>query len=179
MKRNDAPVLSAFPDDLVLTPIARWPTTLPEESQRVVLDTPIEQRLRVREREIGEARDTPPQVSIVIVTLDGLVFTRLCLESLLAMPTLDRLRSDRRRQRIERRDGRVSRASWPRATRACVSSRNDRNTGFAAATNQRRRASRAATVVVLLNNDTIVDRRMARADCRSSRGSSGSACSGR
>jgi GT2 family glycosyltransferase len=153
MKRNPT-----FPDDLVLTPIARWPTTLPEESLRTVIDTPIEQRLR-EVREPRDARDTPPQVSIIIVTLDGLVFTRLCLESLLTTPTaiafeaipfevivVDNGSSDGTvgyLRQLAARDARVRVFE------------NERNLGFAAATNRGAALAHGA-VVVLLNNDTIV-----------------------
>jgi GT2 family glycosyltransferase len=148
MKHNPA-----FPDDLVLTPIARWPTTLPDESLREVIDTPIEQRLR----EVHEGRDTPPQVSqvsIVIVTLDGLVFTRLCLESLLTTPTaiaFDVVVVDNGSN-----DGTVAylRHLAARDVRVRVFE-NERNLGFAAATN-RGVALATGGIVVLLNNDTIV-----------------------
>ena len=70
-----------FPADLVLTPVSRWPTTLPEQTQLAVMDAPIASRVRRR----GDSGH--PAASIVVVTFDGLVFTRLCLESLLAADT--------------------------------------------------------------------------------------------
>jgi GT2 family glycosyltransferase len=141
-----------FPDGLVLTPIARWPTTLEAASRRAVLDTPVDRRVDFREW--TRDGDAPPRVSIVIVTLDGLVFTRLCLESLLATSTsiafevvvvdngsidgtLEYLRE------LATRDARVRVVA------------NGRNRGFAPATNQGVAIARGA-VVVLLNNDTIV-----------------------
>ena len=48
-----------FPADLVLTPVSRWPTTLPDASVRAVLDTPLAERLRRRRRPIA------PPASIV------------------------------------------------------------------------------------------------------------------
>jgi len=68
-----------FPDDLVLTPVSRWPTTLRCDSVRTVLDTPIDRRLPP-----VDCTAVRPQASIVVVTIDGLVFSRLCLESILA-----------------------------------------------------------------------------------------------
>ena len=141
--------LAPFPDDLVLTPVSRWPTTLSSESIRVVLDTPVDHRVRKR-----EGVPASPQVSIVIVTIDGLVFSRLCLESLLACRTsipfevivVDNASTDGTIEYLRdlaRRDRRV---------RVELS---DRNIGFAAATN--RGLSRArGNILVLLNNDTIV-----------------------
>jgi GT2 family glycosyltransferase len=139
-----------FPDDLVLTPVSRWPTTLPRESLRAVRDTPVDQSVR----EVARAHDDLPQVSIVVVTLDGLEFSRLCLESLLAnTPTsdyevivVDNGSTDGTGEYLSvlaRRDGRV------RVTR------NERNVGFAVATNRGVALARGA-ILVLLNNDTIV-----------------------
>src|SRR5262249_58886646 len=68
-----------FPPSLLLTPTSRWPTTLPEATVRAVLDGPLE-------RNVPALVSAPavPRASIVIVTRDGLAFTRLCLESLVA-----------------------------------------------------------------------------------------------
>jgi GT2 family glycosyltransferase len=141
-----------IPDDLVLTPIARWPTTLTGESQRVVLDIPVERRVAIHENETDG--DVLPRVSIVIVTLDGLVFTRLCLESLLAVPTsvaFEAIVVDN-----GSKDGTVAYLGELAVRDARVRvMRNNRNKGFAAATNQGAATARGANVV-LLNNDTIV-----------------------
>lgn len=147
--RANAPVRGSagFPDDLVLTPIARWPTTLDEASVRAVLEAPIDRRVPVREGEVA------PRVSIVIVTLDGLVFTRLCLESLLAAATsiaFEAIVVDNGST-----DGTVAYLGELAARDARVRVLcNARNTGFAAATNQGAAVARGA-IVVLLNNDTI------------------------
>ncbi len=139
-----------FPDDLELTPVSRWPTTLPEATRRAVLDTPIEARVAKLPRSVG----WHPRVSIVIVTLDGLVFTRLCLESLLALTgsiefevmVVDNGSTDGTVEylgALARRDGRVRVMA------------NERNVGFAAATNLAIDQSRGA-LLILLNNDTIL-----------------------
>jgi GT2 family glycosyltransferase len=138
-----------LPGDLVLTPVSRWPTTLPRESIRAVLDTPVEQRVLQRER-----RPDVAQVTIVVVTLDGLVFSRLCLESLLASRTaipfevvvVDNGSTDGTVEYLDelsRRDPRIR-------LELC-----DRNIGFAAATN-RGVARAVGDILVLLNNDTMV-----------------------
>jgi len=139
-----------FPDDLVLTPVSRWPTTLPRESLRTVLDAPVDQRVQ----EVARPHPASPQVSIVVVTLDGLAFSRLCLESLLAQTgaidyeviVVDNGSTDGTvayLMELARRDARVR------------LKHNERNVGFAAATNRGLAMARGA-VFVLLNNDTIV-----------------------
>jgi GT2 family glycosyltransferase len=96
----------------------------------------------------------PPLVSIVVVTYNGLVFTRLCLESLLAhsqSPAFEVVVVDN-----DSRDG--TRAYLAELARCCESIRlilNDRNRGFAPAVNQGLAASRGE-LLILLNNDTIV-----------------------
>jgi len=138
-----------FPDDLVLTPVSRWPTTLRCDSVRTVLDTPIDRRLPP-----VDCTAVRPQASIVVVTIDGLVFSRLCLESILAccasvpfeLIVVDNGSTDgtvEYLRELSDRDHRV---------RLLL---NERNIGFAPATN--RGLSRACGhVLVLLNNDTIV-----------------------
>ena len=140
-------MVKGFPDDLVLTPISRWPTTLPDASIAAVLDTPMADRIAPHQR-AGH-----PRVSIVIVTHNGLVFTRLCLETLLGAQTASEfevvvvdnasndgtveylldLRERDRRVRVER---------------------NPINAGFGEATNLGVAVS-AGEIVVLLNNDTV------------------------
>jgi GT2 family glycosyltransferase len=141
--------MKPFPSDLTLAPVSRWPTTLPDESLRAVLGTPLEQRVRPF---VGAQGD--PQVSIVVVTFDGLVFSRLCLESLLATTSpvgyevvvVDNGSTDGTSEylvELERLDPRVR------------VRRNGRNAGFAAATNAGFALARG-NVVLFLNNDTIV-----------------------
>jgi len=138
-----------FPDDLVIVPISRWPTTLPAASVRIVLGAPPASTIRPVRRSTAR-----PRVSVVIVTRDGLCFTRLALESLLATRTaiaaevivVDNGSTDGTLEylaEVERLDARVRlvRMGW--------------NAGFAAATNLGV-ARASGDVLVLLNNDTIV-----------------------
>lgn len=138
-----------FPAHLLLVPVSRWPTTLPDESLRAVLGMPLDQRVR---RFVGAHDD--PQVSIVVVTRDGLVFSRLCLESLLTTPSsvgyevivVDNGSTDGTDEylvELKKLDQRVH------------VQRNGRNAGFAPATNSGVALARGK-VLVLLNNDTIV-----------------------
>ena len=139
----------AFPTDLDLVPVSRWPTMLPEATSRAVLEAPLAQRVR---RFI--APGAAPSVSIVTVTFDGLLFSRLCLESLLETRTavdyevivVDNGSTDgteRYLTELARLDTRI------------VAHPNGRNVGFAAATNAGLARARGS-IVLLLNNDTIV-----------------------
>lgn len=138
---------AAFPPDLVLMPISRWPTTLPESSVRAVLDVPAADRVK------PHPAAAQPAVSIVIVTCDGLVFSRLCLETLLATASpldfevivADNGSADGTAEylgELARLDERV---------RVVL---NQHNAGFAAATNQGVARARGG-VIVFLNNDTV------------------------
>ncbi len=140
-----------FPEDLVLTPISRWPTTLRPESLRAVLETPLG---ATAEEPLAQSSTAAPAMSIVVVTLNGLIFSRLCLESLLAQDragdyeviVVDNGSTDGTTEylrQLARSDGRV------RLT--C----NKRNLGFAAASNRGVAVARGH-ILVLLNNDTIV-----------------------
>jgi GT2 family glycosyltransferase len=138
-----------FAADLVVAPISRWPTTLSDESTHRVMSVPVAERVRT-----FTPPDRAPAASIVVVTRNGLVFTRLCLESLLAETgmrdfevvvvdngsddgTVDYLHE------LAECDGRI---------RVIV---NGHNAGFAAATNQGTAMARG-DMLVFLNNDTIV-----------------------
>ena len=139
-----------FPDDLVLVPVSRNPTVLADDTVNRVLATPLERTVPAFRPDPGIA----PRASIVVVTHNALVFTRLCLESLLAAPStahdevivVDNASTDGSGAyltALAARDGRVRVESL------------DRNRGFAAATNCGVALSRG-DVLVLLNNDTIV-----------------------
>jgi GT2 family glycosyltransferase len=136
---------SPFPDSLVLAPVSRWPTRLPAETEGAVLGAPIPAAPR---------RGEPaPDVSIVVVTHNGLLFTRLCLESLLTTtpaPAFEVIVADNGST-----DGTPEYLAelarrWPNV-RAVF---NGENLGFAAANNRALELARGA-VLVLLNNDTI------------------------
>ena len=135
-----------FPSDLVLTPVRRWPTTLPESTVEAVLSRPAN---RARSRR----RVDQPAASIVIVTHNGLVFSRLCLESLLGADSclefevvvVDNASTDGTvayLRDLAMRD--------PRVRVDCSAG----NLGFAAATN-RGVALASGELLVLLNNDTV------------------------
>jgi GT2 family glycosyltransferase len=140
---------AAFLADLDLVPVSRWPTTLAEATTRAILDTPVDRRV---------ARTlTPsaiPLVSIVTVTFNGLLFTRLCLESLLATPTaiaVEVIAVDN--GSTDGTDGYL--AELERIDKRVTVVRNGHNAGFAAATNAGLARARGS-VLLLLNNDTIV-----------------------
>jgi GT2 family glycosyltransferase len=137
-----------FPPGLVLEPVSRCPTTLPEATVRTVLDRAApalpapRQALRA------------PMVSIVVVAYENLVFTRLCLESIL-------LNTDRPSYELVvvdngSRDGTIEYvrqlARWHRHIRVIA---NATNRGFAPAANQGIQSS-TGRILVLLNNDTVV-----------------------
>jgi GT2 family glycosyltransferase len=138
--------ITLFPPKMVLTPLSRRPTRLPEATVEAVL-----------RRAIPFAETAPvrrPAVSIVVVSYDNLVFTRMCLESVLAateapdyeLVVVDNGSSDRSPdylRRLAKRNGRV---------RIVL---NNANAGFARACNQGL-AVAEGDVLVLLNNDTLL-----------------------
>jgi GT2 family glycosyltransferase len=132
---------------LVINVSSRRPTTLPLETERAVLEAPLPVS-------VVAPREAPPDVSAVVVTHNGLVFTRLCLESVLAsldIPGLEVVVVDNGStdgtldylHRLAERDARF-----------CLISMG-RNLGFAAAVNRGLAAANGA-VRVVLNNDTIM-----------------------
>jgi GT2 family glycosyltransferase len=132
--------------NLVLMPVSRWPTTLPETTTRAVLAGPLP---RARTRAAGT-----PEASVVVVTFDNLVFNRLCIESVLeytGSPSFELVVVDNGST-----DGT---ADYVRALAAEHDNvrpvLNDANAGFAHAVNQGLDAARGR-VLVLLNNDTVV-----------------------
>src|SRR4029079_17208189 len=119
---------TVFPPDLVLEPVSRRPTTLPRETIEAAHGQPSRPH-----RE--PPRMGPGSASVVVVTYDGLPFTRLCLETVLAhggevdfeLIVVDNGSSDgtpKYLTRLSREDRRV---------RVLL---NGRNTGFAVACNQ-------------------------------------------
>src|SRR6266545_6522080 len=78
-----AAALPALPLDLDLTLLSRRPARLPEQTVRAVMDAPIPVappacRQADGSQDMGETR-----ASVVVVTCNNLVFTRMCLASLL------------------------------------------------------------------------------------------------
>ncbi len=137
-----------LPATIDLVPISRRPTTLSSRAVETVLSRPVPEtggdRLARRQHE----------VSIVVAAPDGLVFTRLCLESVLLTPgdadveliVIDNGSSDGTREYLA--------ALAERDSRVRVL-RNEKNCGFAPAVNQGLAAA-TGDVLVVLNNDTIV-----------------------
>src|SRR6266540_3059010 len=76
-------VEAPFPAELDITTFSRHPTELSPETVRAVSYGPVPAKPPARGSSARHSRDDVP-VSIIIVTFNGLVFTRLCLESLLA-----------------------------------------------------------------------------------------------
>ena len=136
-----------FPAEMVLEPESRRPTRLPRPTIEAAQRNPV------------IAHEDPPTLgagtaSIVVVTHDGLVFTRLCLESLLAnsadcdfeLIVVDNGSGDGTAAYLAKladRDARV---------RVLL---NGRNLGFAPACNQGLILAGGENLV-LLNNDTMV-----------------------
>jgi GT2 family glycosyltransferase len=141
-----------FPPSLVLSPTSRWPTLLPEATVRAVLAKPLPcGRARVPDHPVGAACR---RASVVVVTYNNLVYTRLCLESLLAnadppgyeVIVVDNGSTDGTPEylgRLRRQHPQVRVVS------------NPANLGFARANNQGL-ARATGDLLVLLNNDTIV-----------------------
>jgi GT2 family glycosyltransferase len=136
-----------LPSHLPLTPVSRRPIKLPEITERTVLNRPVPAFVTRRDAAGFDA-------SIVVVTHDGLVFTRMCLESILANPgnanaeivIVDNASADGTPDYLR------SLAARNPQVRAIF---NERNEGFARANNQGL-ATASGHVLVLLNNDTIV-----------------------
>lgn len=138
--------LPRVPPSLAIAPLSRRPLTL----EPVTVQTVLESRPAVS-LAVAAIR---PAVSVVVPTCDGLVFNRLCLESVLGSAGLESLElvvvdngsSDGTigyLRRLAAHDGRVRVIA------------NPDNKGFAHAVNQGVAAA-AGQALVILNNDTIV-----------------------
>jgi GT2 family glycosyltransferase len=134
------PTAAPFGDDLDISTQSRWPTRLRPETERVILAAPL-------------PAAEPPAVSIVVVTLNNLTFTRLCLETLLAQtdgPAYEVIVVDNASA-----DGTVDYLTELAEAYPIVRPVfNMENSGFAAANNQGLSLARAQ-IFILLNNDTI------------------------
>jgi len=134
-----------IPDDLVLTPVSRRPLRLPVSTVERVLARPVPSVPR------GTQATT---ATIIVVTHNNLVVTRLALESVLlnmSVGTYDVVVVDNGSDEATRRYLRVLSAR----NRHVRLIENNENRGFAAANNQGIAVARGE-VVVLLNNDTVV-----------------------
>jgi GT2 family glycosyltransferase len=140
-------LLDGFPPEMVLEPVSRRPTVLPRETVEIA------QRGATARYEDAPALDAG-SASIVVVTHDGLVFNRLCLESVLAntverdfeLIVVDNGSTDGTPAyltALSERDARV---------RVLL---NGRNAGFAPACNQGLGLA-GGEYLVLLNNDAMV-----------------------
>jgi GT2 family glycosyltransferase len=136
-----------FPASMVLEPVSRRPTVLPRSTVEAAFEAPVQ-------RYDGPVQTGTESASIVVVTHDNLVFTRLCLQSVLAntegegfeLIVVDNGSNDGTPvylTRLAERDARV---------RVLL---NGANMGFAPACNQGL-ALAAGDHLVLLNNDTMV-----------------------
>ncbi len=138
---------SALPDDLILTPTGRWPTRLPEATQKTAL--------ALSAPKVAAAGPAQPSgASIIVVTHNGLMYTKMCLTSLLG---------------TDWRDGdelivvdNASTDGTPDYLREIQRNNpfvqvllNECNLGFAAANNQGLNHAGGQSLV-LLNNDTLV-----------------------
>jgi GT2 family glycosyltransferase len=143
---------SGLPLSLVLVPTSRWPTELPAATKETVLGQPLAplQPLAADAMAAG----TGPRVSVVIVTFNSLVFTRMCLESLLA-------NTDAPQYEILVVDNASTDATVAYLEQLALLHphvrvlKNTHNRGFAPANNQALREARGE-IFILLNNDTIV-----------------------
>jgi GT2 family glycosyltransferase len=66
-----------FPDEMLVSTVSRRPTRLPRSTAEIAIKRPVLPGIEAKPLDGGGA-------SIVVVTYDNLVFTRLCLESVLA-----------------------------------------------------------------------------------------------
>jgi GT2 family glycosyltransferase len=146
VRRRGAP--AGLPMTVDLTPVSRRPTVLPDRTVEAALSRAIPETYG---DQLGR-RDH--DASVVIVAADGLVFTRLGVESVLLnvddtdieIVVVDNATSDGTREyliALAERDSRV------------VVLRNDQNRGFGPAVNQGLGAAKG-DVLVVLNNDTVV-----------------------
>jgi GT2 family glycosyltransferase len=137
---------TVFPPEIVLEPVSRRPTTLP----RATVEAAQRQAVPSCAKAPALGADS---ASIVVVTHDGLTFTRLCLETVLAnsgedfeLIVIDNGSTDGTPAYLTRLAQQDARA------RVLL---NGRNMGFAAACNQGLGLA-GGEYLVLLNNDTML-----------------------
>ncbi len=134
-----------FPYGMVLTPVSRRPVHLPAETIEAIRLTPP----------VAAMRETvEPAVSIVVVSFNSLMYTRMCVETVLAntdgppfeLIVVDNASSDGSRDYLRELAARDARVSFLA---------NEKNAGFPAACNQGLAAA-MGDQLVLLNSDTMV-----------------------
>ena len=145
--RPRPPAADVFPPSLVLEPVSRRPTVLPEETVQVVAS--LGRRAHPVRVDAHHKR-----ASIVMVTYESETFTRLTLESVLAdtdFPNYEVIVVDNASS-----DGTVDYVAALAEDHPNVRLiRNTANAGFPAATNQGLRLA-TGDLLVLLNNDVLV-----------------------
>ena len=138
-----------LPRDMVIEPVSRQPVTLEPATVKAVMARPLPVAMN------GSARhNTTPRASIVVVSYDNLLFTRLCMETLLANtegPAYEVIAVDNGST-----DGSVdylqALAASDHRVRVLA---NPSNLGFAAAVNAGLAEARG-DVLVVLNNDVLL-----------------------
>ena len=140
-----------IPPDLVLTPVSRWPTKLPDATVAVTLAMADE----TPEAEApGRRLRGTPRVSIVVVTSNNLPFLALSLRSVLV--NTDAADYELVVVVSGSKDGSAAHVrKLMKAHRHVRAVFNDTNRSFAAANNQGVAATTGA-LLVLLNDDTVV-----------------------
>jgi ATP-binding cassette, subfamily B, bacterial len=144
----EAEAIMPLPADLVLTPLSKRPTVLAADTEETVRALPLPTAAPI-EPAVG----TLVSESVVVVTYNNLVFTRMCLETVLATTTadteviaVDNGSTDETPTYLKEMASR-----FPRVRPIF----NDENFGFGRAANQGLDVARGE-VLVLLNNDTIL-----------------------
>lgn len=150
LPHSDTGAGNTFPPSLRLSPLSRRPLRLADETAAEILDRPPFKP--------GGPMTVAlvPAVTVIVATYDNLLFSRLCLESLLAdtsQPAREVIVVDN-----GSRDGtpdylEALEAAFPELSVL----RNETNRGFAVAMNQALAVARGEAVV-LLNDDTIISR---------------------
>ena len=135
----------ALPSDLVVTPISRWPTRLPEKTLQTALALPAPFIT-------SRAPRSALRASILLVTHNGLAYTKMCLTTLLAdwregdeLIVVDNASTDSTVDFLRTLGQRHP---------SIVLVFNETNRGFAAANNQAL-ALATGDALILLNNDTL------------------------
>lgn len=158
MIRDRLEPVNPFRAELDLRPVSRWPTTLADSTVKAVEAWPAgvanPPGAGASPCVSNSQSEGIPRTSIIVLTHNGLPFTKLCLESVVA-------NTDSRNYEIVVVDN-ASTDNTPIYLRQFAARHshvrlalNDRNRGFAAG-NNRGLSLASGEVLILLNNDTIV-----------------------